>query len=289
MNEWEWQLLEAKKPVDDLLIDGIAIKQGSRVRLHPRAGGDIMDIALTGKTAVIEAIEQDYEGKVHVCVVIDDDPGRDIGLMRQPGHRFFFDAEEVEPLGGEPEVTLRQSSSPRILVAGIGNIFLGDDAFGVEVARRLAAREWPANIRVTDFGIRGYDLAYALLDGYDTAILVDACPRGEPAGTLYVIEPDVRDMEGAGARSPEEQQGTVEPHSMNPLNVLRLATSMGGPPKRVLLVGCEPETLGPEEGQMGLSDTVEAAIDDAVKLVESIVGKLLSGDKADWDLKNQSD
>ena len=85
MNEWEWQLLEAKKSVDDLRIDGIELKPGSRVRLRPKAGGDIMDIALTGKTAVIEAIEQDYEGKVHVCVVIDDDPGRDIGLMRQTG------------------------------------------------------------------------------------------------------------------------------------------------------------------------------------------------------------
>lgn len=274
MNEWEWQLLEAKKPVEDLRIDGIEVKPGSRVRLRPKAGGDIMDIALTGKSAVIEAIEQDYEGKIHVCVVVDDDPGRDIGLMRQPGHRFFFDAEEVEPLGGELDSVAGQSGAPRILIAGIGNIFLGDDAFGVEVARRLSAREWPSNIKVTDFGIRGYDLAYALLDGYDTTILVDACPRGEPAGTLYVIEPDLADLGG-----PEEQQVAVEAHSMNPLNVLRLASSMGGPLKRVLLVGCEPATLGPEEGQMGLSPAIEAVIDDAVKLVESIVNKILSGDE----------
>ena len=274
MNEWEWQLLEAKKPVDDLRIDGIEIKPGSRVRLRPKAGGDIMDIALTGKSAVIEAIEQDYEGKIHVCVVVDDDPGRDIGLMRQPGHRFFFDAAEVEPLGGELDIMVGRSGAPRILIAGIGNIFLGDDAFGVEVARRLSAREWPSNIKVTDFGIRGYDLAYALLDGYDTTILVDACPRGEPAGTLYVIEPDLADLGG-----PEEQQVAVEAHSMNPLNVLRLASSMGGPLKRVLLVGCEPATLGPEEGQMGLSPAIDAVIDDAVKLVESIVNKILSGDE----------
>ena len=109
-------------------------------------------------------------------------------------------------------------------------------------------------MKVIDFGIRGYDLAYALLDGYDTTILVDACPRGEPAGTLYVIEPDLNSLSVAT----EEQQGAVEAHSMNPLNVLRLATSMGGPIKRVLLLGCEPETLGPDEGQMGLSGTVEA-------------------------------
>ena len=280
MNEWEWQLLETKKPIDDLRIDGIEVKPGSRVRLRPNPGGDIIDIALTGKTAVIEAIEQDYEGKVHVCVVVDDDPGRDIGLMRQPGHRFFFDADEVEPLGGEFDDAVSQPAKPRILIAGIGNIFLGDDAFGVEVARRLSAREWPGDVRVTDFGIRGYDLAYALLDGYDTTILVDACPRGEPAGTLYVVEPDVRDMGGVASGSPEEQQGAVEAHSMNPLNVLRLASSMGGPLKRVLLVGCEPGTLGPEEGQMGLSAPVEAVIDEAVKMVESIVSKILSGDDA---------
>ena len=114
----------------------------------------------------------------------------------------------------------------------------------------LSARELPANVRVTDFGIRGYDLAYALLDGYDTTILIDACPRGEPAGTLYVIEPDLSDLGG-----PEEQQGAVEAHSMNPLECAAPGDSMGGPLKRVLLVGCEPGTLGPEEGQMGLSET----------------------------------
>jgi hydrogenase maturation protease len=271
MNEWEWQLLEDKKPLDSLCIDGATVKLGSRVRLRPRPGGDIMDIALAGKTAVIEGIEQDYEGKVHVGVVVDDDPGRDIGLMRQPGHRFFFDSEEVEPLDEDVDDTVRENSKPRILVAGIGNIFLGDDAFGVEVARRLSARELPATVRVTDFGIRGYDLAYALLDGYETTILIDACPRGEPAGTLYVIEPDLENLGG-----PEE--GAAEAHSMNPLNVLRLAQSMGGGLKRILLVGCEPGTLGPEEGQMGLSEPIEAAVDEAVKLIEALVGKILSGD-----------
>jgi hydrogenase maturation protease len=273
MNEWEWQLLEDKKPIDDLCIDGVTVKQGSRVRLRPKPGGDIMDIALAGKTALIEGIEQDYEGKVHVCVVVDDDPGRDIGMMRQPGHRFFFDAQEVEPLGEEFSGAVTAATKPRILVAGIGNIFLGDDAFGVEVARRLSARELPEGVRVTDFGIRGYDLAYALLDGYETTILVDACPRGEPAGTLYVIEPDLENLGG-----PEE--GAVEAHSMNPMNVLRLAQSMGGSLKRILLVGCEPATLGPEEGQMELSEPIEAAVDEAVKLIEALVGKMLTGDQS---------
>jgi hydrogenase maturation protease len=271
MNEWEWQLLEDKKPVNDLCIGGVTVKPGTRVRLRPKPGGDIMDIALAGKTAVIEGVEQDYEGKVHVCVVVDDDPGRDIGMMRQPGHRFFFDAEEVEPLG-EGSVGVTPAAKPRILVAGIGNIFLGDDAFGVEVVRRLSSRAMPQGVRVTDFGIRGYDLAYALLDGYETTILVDACPRGEPAGTLYVIEPDLENLGG-----PEE--GVVEAHSLNPLNVLRLAQSMGSSLKRILLVGCEPGTLGPEEGQMGLSEPIEAAVEEAVRLVEALVGKILNGDE----------
>jgi hydrogenase maturation protease len=274
MNEWEWQLLEEKKPVEDLRIDGIEVRPGSRVRLRPRPGGDIMDIALTGKTAVIEAIEQDYEGKVHVCVVVDDDPGRDIGLMRQPGHRFFFDADEVEPLAGELDSTVNRSGRPRILVAGIGNIFLGDDAFGVEVIRRLSSREFPESVKIVDFGIRGYDLAYALLDGYDTTILVDTCPRGEPAGTLYVIEPELNDLGNS-----DDQASPADAHTMNPLNVLRLAKSMGGPLKRILLLGCEPETLGPDEGQMGLSGPIEAAVEEAVKLVESMVGKLLRGEE----------
>ena len=98
MNEWEWRLLEDKAPVGTLTIAGVEVKPGHRVRLHPGKRGDMMDIALAGKTAMIESLEQDYDGKFHVCVVVDDDPGRDIGMMRQPGHRFFFDPEEVEPL-----------------------------------------------------------------------------------------------------------------------------------------------------------------------------------------------
>lgn len=98
MNEWEWQLLEDKTPVDHVLVSGVELRQGSRVRLKPRAGGDVFDLALAGKTAVVEAIEQDYEGQAHLAVVVDDDPGRDLGMLRQPGHRFFFSPEEVEPL-----------------------------------------------------------------------------------------------------------------------------------------------------------------------------------------------
>jgi hydrogenase maturation protease len=273
MNEWEWQLLEDKCPADSFEIMGVKVRKGGRVKLRPRDGGDIFDIALTGKIAVVESIEQDYEGKLHVCVVVDDDPGRDIGLMRQPGHRFFFAASEVEPVPADEQVT--EVPGKRILIAGIGNIFLADDGFGVEVAGRLANCVFPAGVRIADFGIRGFDLAYALMEGYETTILLDAYPgdgQGEP-GTLFVVELDWRELS-----SPATQPGFIEPHAMNPLNVLRMATSMGGQLKRVLLVGCVPATLGPEEGQIGLSEPVTAAVDEAVKLVNSLVTRILAGE-----------
>lgn len=98
MDEWEWQLLEEKQPLDQILVNGVWVKCGDRVILRPKGRSDIFDLALAGKIAVIEAIEQDYEGQAHVAVVIEDDPGRDFGMMRQPGHRFFFSTAEVEPL-----------------------------------------------------------------------------------------------------------------------------------------------------------------------------------------------
>ena len=276
MNEWEWQLLEEKMPLDHFEISEVEVRAGSRVRLRPRKGGDVMDIALAGQIATIECIEQDYEGKCHVCVVLDNDPGRDMGLLRQPGHRFFFDAEEVEPLSEDEARELKPAQKPSILVAGIGNIFLGDDAFGVEVARRMVGLELPVSVRVADFGIRGFDLAYALQDGYETTILVDACPHGQPPGTLYVIAPDLKALD-----DPDAPPATVEAHAMNPMNVLRMARAMNIDVKNVLLVGCEPETLGGEEGQMGLSAPVEAAVNEAVKLVESLVNRILNGDGPD--------
>jgi hydrogenase maturation protease len=271
VNEWEWQLLEEKLAVDHLYISGVEVRTGSRVRLRPRPGGDVMDIALAGQVATIECIEQDYEGKQHVCVVLDNDPGKDMGLLRQPGHRFFFDAGEVEPLAEEEARHFQPAIKPTILVAGIGNIFLGDDAFGVEVVRRLADRKLPEGVRVADFGIRGFDLAYALQDGYETTILVDACPHGNAPGTLYVIELDLKSLD-----DPESAQALVEAHAMNPVNVLRMARAMNIEVKNILLVGCEPETLGGEEGQMGLSAPVEAALEEAVTLVESLIGKVMS-------------
>jgi len=276
MNEWEWNLLEAKSPLETLRIGEADVKVGDRVRLRPGKRADIFDMALAGKTAVIESIEQDYEGKFHICVVADDDPGRDIGMMRQPGHRFFFFPEEVEPLGPDEPIASTNVSAPAILVAGIGNIFLGDDGFGVEVAQRLSQRSFPEGVRIVDFGIRGLDLAYALADGPQTTILIDACPRGDDPGTLYIVEPDL-----ASVNSPNGPQIAVDAHAMNPMNVLRMAKSMGAPLQRILLVGCEPATLGPEEGQMGLSEVVENAIESAVALTESLVTKILNGE---WSL-----
>jgi hydrogenase maturation protease len=100
MNEWEWQLLEDKTPLDSVLVAGVPLRLGDTVRLRPRPGGDVFDLALSGKTAIIESIEQDYEGNAHLAVVLNDDPGRDLGLLRQPGHRFFFGPTEVEPADG---------------------------------------------------------------------------------------------------------------------------------------------------------------------------------------------
>ena len=175
------------------------------------------------------------------------------------------------------------SAPSRVLVACVGNIFLGDDGFGTHVAAALARRSsegaMPAGVRVEDYGIRSVHLVYELMNGYDVLVLVDTVGRQTgPPGTLYVIEPELSDL-----GSSEERQSAVEAHSMKPLNVIRLATSMGGPLKSVLLVGCEPGTLGPEEGQMGLSEPVEAVVDEAVKLVESLIAKILNEES---DAKN---
>jgi hydrogenase maturation protease len=97
MNEWEWRLLEGKPPLDSVTIGGAEIKTYDRVRLHPKPGGDMIDLAITGKIGIVESIEQDYEGEIQIAVVIEDDPGMDMGLQRQPGHRFFFRIGEVEP------------------------------------------------------------------------------------------------------------------------------------------------------------------------------------------------
>ncbi len=166
------------------------------------------------------------------------------------------------------------ATAPRILVAGIGNIFLGDDAFGVEVAQLLARQLMPESVRVVDFGIRGFDLAYALMDPYDLTILVDACARGGAPGTVYLIAPDPIDE-----ATLHSNPARMEAHGMNPMNVLRLVKSLGGEAGRVLIVGCEPADLGSdEEGKMGLSEPVMAAVDEAIALIDTLISKCLDGE-----------
>ena len=162
----------------------------------------------------------------------------------------------------------------RILVACIGNIFMGDDAFGVEVARALNDHRLPSGVEVVDFGIRGYDLAYALQDGYEITIMVDATQRGEEPGTLYVIEPDNGDLNELAPHP-----GVAAAHGLNPEMVFRLVRAMGGKIGRVLIVGCEPETLGDElEGDMGLSESVRRAVPEAVRMILSLVESITIGE-----------
>jgi hydrogenase maturation protease len=245
-------------------VDGRVIRKGSRVRLSPRTHGDVFDLALAGRNAVVEAIEEDAEGRIHVAVTLDDDPGRDLGEARFLGHRFFFGLDEVEPIEDAPAA---DGSAPRILVAGIGNIFLGDDGFGVAVARRLAHRELPQGVEVADFGIRGMDLAYALQADYDAVIFVDVAPRGELPGTISVVEPELDDGELV-----------IDTHGMDPVRVLGLARALGRIPPRVLVVACEPARIvhgEHDEDLVGeLSPPVQAAVDEAIPLVESLVAEL---------------
>jgi hydrogenase maturation protease len=158
----------------------------------------------------------------------------------------------------------------RILVAGIGNIFQGDDAFGVEVVRRLLRRDVPPEVTVVDFGIRGLDLTYALLEDYRAAVLVDTIERGEAPGTVSVIEPDL-----PSADPPEPEELMLSGHDLDPAKVLRLVSALGGGCRRIVLVACEPASFGGEEGHMGLSAPVAAAVDNAVASVELLLGELL--------------
>jgi hydrogenase maturation protease len=153
----------------------------------------------------------------------------------------------------------------RVLVAGVGNIFLGDDGFGVEVVRRLTGRELPEGVEVKDFGIRGLDLAYALQDDYELVLIVDATPRGEKPGTVYLIEPEIED----------DGEVPLDTHGMDPVKVIKLSRTLGAREVRTLVVGCEPQLVASgedyEETQMELSEPVRAAVDEAVRLVESVI------------------
>ena len=151
--------------------------------------------------------------------------------------------------------------SGRILVAGVGNVFLRDDAFGVEVVRLLAERPQPPGVQVRDYGIRGVHLAYELLNGYDLFVLVDAAPRGEAPGTVTVLEVDLP--------SPDTLP-VIDAHSLTPDAIFGLLSSLGGHPGRSLVVACEPAEV---DAGMGLSDPVREALPHAVRVVEEIVAQ----------------
>ncbi len=249
-----WHELERPGP-ESVTVDGVEVRRGTRVRLHPSDRRDILSTALDGRTAIVESIEELMEGGLRVAVSPLDDPGRDLGPAR-PGHRFFFALEEVEPLS-------------RVLVAGIGNIFLGDDGFGCEVARRLADGPMPDCVDVVDYGIRGFDLAYALTSGYEAAVLIDAAPLGEAPGTIAVIEPTL-----------DETEAEIDTHGMDPVRVLRLARELGGVPARTLVVACQPERIVDPETLADvvteLSAPVRQAVDSALPTVRELVRELLA-------------
>lgn len=169
----------------------------------------------------------------------------------------------------------------RILVAGVGNIFNGDDAFGVEVVRRLADRTLPRDVDVIDFGIRGVDLAYALIDRYEIAILVDIASRGEAPGTLSIVEPELDEFPASDL--------AASAHDFDPATVLRLVSQLGGACRKTLLIACQPLVFGGEEGAMGLSEPVAAAVEPAAELVEQLVASLIRGDDPSFDRRNMGE
>jgi hydrogenase maturation protease len=158
----------------------------------------------------------------------------------------------------------------RVLVAGLGNVFESDDGFGVAVAAQLGAQIWPEGVEVRDFGIRGVHLAYQLLEGYDVVVIADAVQRGERPGTVYVIE------HGAdpGQAEPADDSALMDAHDLAPDGVLALVPRLGGTLGRVVVIGCEPATMGPG---MELSAAVAASVEPAARLVRELVLQVCDG------------
>ncbi len=269
-------------------VGGVRVANGSRVRLRPSRRADSMDLFLAGRPARVEGVYRDVEDVAYVAVSLEDEDQAAGDLHTGHGRFFYFYPEEVEPLesgerrsygatptvgraglgrGGGPDPVAAGSkplsenqtdvgARPHTLIAGVGNVFLGDDGFGVEVARRLASVRLPDGVRAADFGIRGIHLAYELLEGYESTILVDATPRGGEPGTVYLIEPDLEDL-GEGS-------GPADAHGMDPRTVFAMLKTLGGTPGRVRIVGCEPART---EEEMGLSEPVSAAVNEAVRMI----------------------
>jgi hydrogenase maturation protease len=164
---------------------------------------------------------------------------------------------------------MARQSSKRVLVAGIGNIFLGDDAFGVEVVNALARRSLPEEVELVDFGIRGRDLAYALAKDFELVILVDATPQRQDPGTVCLMELDPAPLKTS-------TPSVVDAHSLDPVRALQAALDLGVRPRRWYLVGCEPAPFDPEVQGWGLSTAVAAAVPIAVERTVRLIHDYLS-------------
>jgi hydrogenase maturation protease len=246
---------------ESVMVAGVEVRAGSGVRLHPTRRADAHDMFFDGMTATVAGVFRDAEDEMHVAVTVDDDPATEALLAH--GRYLFFHPDEVEPLG-----TVRPALR-RVLVAGIGNIFLGDDGFGVAVAQRLEVLGLPVGARAEDFGIRSLHLAYELLEGYDLLVLIDAVPMGEPPGTVKLLAPGRTDRDG------EPVMPAVEGHSLSPAGVLATLAGLGGAIEEVIIVGCEPAQL--DEG-IGLSGVVAAAVEPAAQAVTRLLAERAESD-----------
>jgi hydrogenase maturation protease len=243
---------------DTMLIGDVEVGAGTRVRLKPTRRADAHDLFYDGRLATVKGVFNDVDGAQHVAVALDDDPATD--MFEWQGRFLYFHPDEIE--------VLDTGTAPRVLVAGIGNIFLGDDGFGVEVINHIDTWAFPAVVRqhvtVADFGIRGVHLAYELLEGYDALVLIDAMPLGEePAGTVVTFEPDVDSIDAT----------SVDAHSMSPAVVLGLLNGMGGTVPKVVVIGCQPQSI--DEG-IGLSEPVSAAVAPAVDALHQVLADIYS-------------
>jgi hydrogenase maturation protease len=248
---------------ESVLIAGTSVSAGSRVIVHPRtAERDLLMRVVDGRRAIVESVVQDTEDDVWVTVTLEDDPARSLRKGRGLGHRFFFAPEELEPLPASGA----EAPPRRVLVAGIGNVFMADDGFGVAVVGALAGCRLHDGVDLVDFGIRGMDLAYALVDGYDAAVLVDVAPLGQPAGTLEVVEPQIDQDLFVG----------FEAHRMDPVSVLQFARQFGALPRRTLIVACQPRTVLDPDGDE-LLDELSAPVAGAVARAAALVQELVAG------------
>ncbi|GMU60114.1 MAG: hypothetical protein AMXMBFR34_18770 [Myxococcaceae bacterium] len=236
----------AGPPTDAVEVHGVAVQRGSHVRLHP-GRRRAQEQRYEGRGATVRAVLHDVDGHPHLAVTLDED------AASLDGRFLSFDADEVEP---RPERT-------RVLVAGVGNVALGDDGFGVAVARRLADEGgFPEEVEVADFGLRGVHLAWQSLGRYELLVLVDAVDRGESPGTVFVLKPTLEESGGLGGA-----------HGLDPATVLGLVKAMGGAAGRVLVVGCQP---GPLAETKVLSAPVARAVEDASYVVRDVVVRHLA-------------